>query len=127
MKIIHYADRKDAEGDRLERILGLFTGKGAILTCRSLGSLRTKLRQPCNYDDVLLIYPSNRKGLAELVALRELMVPMKIVLVLPDREEATVAMGHLLRPRMISYNDSDFLDVAAVLVRMRENQEMRPL
>jgi hypothetical protein len=120
MKIIHYADRKDAEDERLARIIGLFTGQETILTCRSLGSLRTKLRRPCTHDDVLLICPSNRKGLAEIVAQRELLSHMKIVLVLPDRDEATVALGHLLRPRMISYNDSDFLDVAAVLVRMRE-------
>lgn len=125
MRIIHYADRRDAEDKRLKRIIGLFTGRGAVLTCRSLEALRMKLRQPCTYDDVLLIYPSDRRGLAELVRLRELLAPMRIVLVLPDREEATVAMGHLLRPRMISYSDSDFLDVAAVLVRMRENRELR--
>jgi len=125
MKIIHYADRKDTEDERLARIIGLFTGRGAIQTCRNLGSLRTKLRRPCAHDDVLVIYPSNREGLAEIVAQRELLSHMKIVLVLPDRDEATVALGHLLRPRMISYNDSDFLDVAAVLVRMRENSDGR--
>jgi len=41
--------------ERLKRIIGLFTGRGAVLTCRSLEALRMKLRQPCTYDDVLLI------------------------------------------------------------------------
>jgi hypothetical protein len=50
---------------------------------------------------------------------------MRIILVLPDRDDETVAMGHRLRPRMVSYNDGDYLDVAAVLIRMNEKRGLQ--
>jgi len=33
----------------------------------------------------------------------------------PDQEENTIAKGHSLRPRFVTYADSDFPDVVAAL------------
>jgi hypothetical protein len=43
---------------------------------------------------------------------------IKIVLILPDRNNETIVIGHKLRPRFLSYTDSDFIDVAVVLENM---------
>jgi hypothetical protein len=48
---------------------------------------------------------------------------MKTIVILPDSNPDTVAKGHILRPRFLSYCDGDFQDVAAVLSRMIENSE----
>jgi hypothetical protein len=48
---------------------------------------------------------------------------MKVILVLPDRDGETVAIGRRLRPQMVGYNDGDYLDVAAVLTRMSEKRK----
>lgn len=125
MKVICYFDMNDAQGERLERIIELFLSREKILLYRSMDALRDRLRQPYNYDNVVLVSLASREGLSEFVSLRDLLRDMRIIMVLPDREHDTVALGHLLRPRMISYSDGDFLDVAAVLVRMMEKQEMR--
>jgi hypothetical protein len=39
-------------------------------------------------------------------------------LILPDDDPGTTVLAHTLRPRLITYRDSDFLDVASVLSRM---------
>lgn len=125
MKVICYFDRKDEQGERLERVVEMFLSKEKLLMCRNLDTLREKLRQPYHYNDVLLVSPPDRAGLTELIALRDWLRDMRIILVLPDREKDTIAMGHLLRPRMISYSDSDFLDVTSVLVRMMEKTTVK--
>jgi hypothetical protein len=98
----------------------LFLSRERLLIHRSLGTLQRKLRQPNSGQDILLVFLSSRARLAEFIGLRDLVGDMRLVLVLPDREQGTVALGHLLRPRLISYRDGDFLDVASVLVRMLE-------
>ena len=37
---------------------------------------------------------------------------------LPDREANTITIGHSLHPRFLTYIDSDFVELAGVLVRM---------
>ena len=46
---------------------------------------------------------------------------MKLILILPDRNRQTISDGHKLHPRFVSYVDSDFSDVGAVLEKMIEN------
>ena len=46
---------------------------------------------------------------------------MKLILILPDRNRQTISEGHKLHPRYVSYVDSDFSDVGAVLEKMIEN------
>ena len=45
----------------------------------------------------------------------ELLMDHKVILILPEAEPEMVAMGHALRPRFITYNDGDFLEMASVL------------
>ena len=46
---------------------------------------------------------------------------LRPVLVLPDGDDATIALGHSLRPRLISRREDDFENVAAVLNKMIED------
>jgi len=39
-------------------------------------------------------------------------------MILPDDNSDTTVLAHTLRPRLITYKEGDFLDVAAVLSRM---------
>jgi hypothetical protein len=61
-----------------------------------------------------VLFPSNHNELARLVALKHLLFDLQIILILPNGKSRTLSHGHALRPRFISYADSDFSDVAAV-------------
>jgi hypothetical protein len=125
MKIIFFLSVTNEQGERLERVIDLFFSKRRIEKYRDLEALGKKLHEPYNYMDVVLLSPASKEELLRLLALQDLLLGMRIILVLPDRDEETVAMGHRLRPRMVSYNDSDYLDVAAVLTRMNEKRELQ--
>ena len=61
---------------------------------------------------------TSQEELIDIIHIRELFRDIRIVLILPDREESTVAKGHRLYPRFFSYIDSDFKEIAAVLNKM---------
>ncbi len=124
MNILSYITVKSNQGERLQRVIEVFSPKEKIETCRSIVTLREKLQQPFKHLDVAVFFPSDENELSDLLSLRDLLRDMRIILVLPDRTRGIVAMGHMLRPRLISYGDSDFFEVAAVLGRMLEKWDV---
>ncbi|MHB9098464.1 MAG: hypothetical protein ACYC5X_11665 [Syntrophales bacterium] len=123
MNVIFFLSVTNEQGERLERVVELFFSRRSIEKCRNLESLGKKLHEPYNYKDVVLLSPASKEELSSLLSLQDLLSDMRVILVLPDRDDETVAMGHRLRPRMVSYSDGDYLDVAAVLTRMNEKRE----
>ncbi len=125
MNVIFFLSVAGEQDERLQRVVELFFPRSRIEKCRNLESLGKKLREPYNYKDVVLLSPASKEELSCLLALQDLLSDMRVILVLPDRDNETVAMGHRLRPRMVSYNDGDYLDVAAVLIRMNQKCEQQ--
>jgi len=90
--------------------------------CRSIESLSHWLRQPA--DDLpiaAVLLAARSEDLSDLLSIRDLLRDVRIILILPDREANTIAQGHTLRPRFLSYTDSDFTDVLAVLGKCLES------
>jgi hypothetical protein len=67
---------------------------------------------------VFVFLVSDRRELQGLIECREWLRDSRLILVLPDEEMETVSRGHVLRPRFITYAESDFIDVSAVLGKM---------
>ena len=82
--------------------------------------LSLRLRNPSGNEDIALLLASTRDDLNEFVACGHLLSNLRLILILPDGKKETIAQGHLLRPRFISYGDSDFSDVALVLQKMNK-------
>jgi hypothetical protein len=93
-------------------------GKG---TTFHVYSLSRRLRQPRHNLAVAVLVAASRQELLELLSIRDLLDGIRIILVLPDRQDDTIAKGHRLYPRFLTFADSDFLDVAAVLSKMLRN------
>ena len=85
---------------------------------RTIDSLSDRLHQ-CRYDSATaVLLATSTQDLFELLSIRDLIQKARVILILPDREKTTIANGHALYPRFLSYVDSDFKDVAAVLKKM---------
>jgi len=117
LSLLFYAASPQGAGQRLEQVLEAFLPAHETRVCRSMEDLLTRLRQPGNVDIAILLAAS-REELCGLVDIRELLQDVRIILVLPDREEATIAKAHRLWPRFLTDCDSDFDDVVAVLTKM---------
>ena len=75
--------------------------------CNSLESFVKKFRTYHCYSVVLLLIET-RSDLEEFLNISDFFNGLRVFLILPDREEDTIAMGDRLLPRFVTYIDSDF-------------------
>jgi hypothetical protein len=94
-----------------------------VETFYTISSLSERLHRPALNFPIVVLLAMNREDLENIVAIQDLLSDSRIVLILPDKEDDTMALGHTLRPRFVSYRDSSFKDVGAVLNKMINRPE----
>ncbi len=121
MKFLYYTSINNGPGERLRKIIEPRVKEMELEIYRSIPSLSRRLCQP-KYDVIgAVLLTGNRKTLLDLLSTREHLSDIPIILILPDSERDTVSKGHKFHPRFLSYVDSDFSDVGAVLKKMIAN------
>ncbi len=107
--------------ERLQKIVeGVAVNKN-IIVVRSIKNLIRILRNPQHGIAATVIFESTDADLRDLLPFRDLLLRTHVIVILPDHEQQTIAQGHALRPRYVSYADSDFSDVRDVLHKMMGN------
>ena len=88
--------------------------------CSSLEELDDFLRQPATSRPIGLLLPSNDGELAALIGVRHLFRDMRLILLLPGRQEPADRHPnpHKLHPRFIGYADGDLSTITAILSKM---------
>jgi hypothetical protein len=84
----------------------------------TIDTLCKRLSRPSYNIAIAILKISGREELRNLLSIRHLFDNIKIILILPDRKNETIVLGHKLRPRFLSFTDRDFIDVAVVLENM---------
>ena len=88
---------------------------------QTLESFFNRIRQGKTDIPAAVVFASNRQDLIRLQGIRDLMIDMRIIMILPDAEEESIKIGHSFYPRYLSFTDSTFEDVAAVLQKIISN------
>lgn len=114
MNVLIYASRHNVESHRLLNTVRNLNDSHNWVHYDDLTCLIDALHRSRNGSRMAVLFPSNHNELVILVAFKHLLFDLQIVLILPNGESQTLSYGHALRPRFISYADSDFSDVAAV-------------
>jgi hypothetical protein len=105
-------------GKRLQRMIRDLVPRERLEIYRTFSSFSDRLRKPMDDTPVAVILASSEDDLLTILSIGNLLYDVRFILILPDREDPTVAIGHSLRPRFLSYADSDFREVTAVLGKM---------
>ena len=124
MDVILYAPNSDQDDIR-QRIEGLIPEK-RVKVYKTLEGLLERLHRPIDPETILIIVASSREKLLEVSPLRRILGDFRTIVVAPDQEPETVALAHQLRPRFLTYANSDFGDLVAVLEKMIESEAPRP-
>jgi hypothetical protein len=114
---LYLSDKKDL-GDRVLKVLETFVPQMTVEMFGSLGDLSRRLRKPHFNIKVMVFFAVSRADLQGFLGLSEFLGDKKLILVLPDRDAETIAQAHKLKPRFITWLDSDFSDLGTVLKRM---------
>ncbi len=123
MKVLYYSSSLTGIGKRFFRTVLSHIPQERIEMCRSIGNLDSRLHQPLGGMTIAVFHVTERGELESLIARRDLLEDFRTILILPDNEEGTTAMGHILRPRFVIYSDSDLPDASVVLGKMLQGQK----
>jgi len=115
MKLVFYAEGQVETANRLLQRVKEQLSADIIKAYRTFDDFKQGLLQQRQKPHTAILVAANAKDLKRIITLDKLLTDMRIVLVLPDRRKETVSVGHRLRPRYISYADSDFVDTVAVV------------
>ncbi len=121
INLIFYVPAAKADaGKRLLRILETVVPRRTIKIHRTIRGLAGRFRRFLENSPIAVLFISGREEIEEIVAIRDLLLGVPLILVLPDNEKETIAQAHSLRPRFLAYTDSDVREILAVLSRMIE-------
>jgi len=118
MNIIYYCSVADDTFSKINRIIEVMVPVKKFETVSSLKIMEDHLLSSLSVDFVIIIQVSGAAELKNIIELKELLLDYRIIMILPDDDPNTTVLAHTLHPRLITYKDGDFLDVAAVLSRM---------
>ncbi len=116
--IILYSTFLEGTGGQLRKMIEDVVPNENTEIYSTIDTLGKRLRRPSYNISVAVLLISSREELRDVLSIRHLFDNIKIILILPDRKNETIVIGHKLRPRFLSYTDSDFKDVAVVLENM---------
>ena len=100
---------------RLTRALEKLVAEVSVKVCRDPDALRRRLLSGRNSPLAVVILAVTKHDLLSVMPLRDLLLGFRVIVVLPDADDVTLAMGWGLWPRFVSYADGDLWDVAGVL------------
>ena len=87
----------------------------------TIDDLTNRLRRPKGDPAIAVLLAGSQKDFMDILSIRDLLDQLRIILILPDRNDDTVRKGHALFPRFLTYVDGNFDWVKAVLEKMLSN------
>ena len=121
MNIFLYAKRMEGPGRKLHSVIASLAGPDEIEVFTTIADLARRLYPFGHADRTAVFLTTDRDELLEVFSIANMLQQLRSILVLPDRKPDTLKIGYLLRPRFISYADSGFFEVQAVLRQIRKN------
>ncbi len=83
-----------------------------------MAALDSRLHKPLDGLAIAVFHVTDRDELGELITRRDLLADLRNILVLPDCDEVTTALAHVLRPRFVIYSDGDLPDASVVVGKL---------
>ena len=99
MNLLFFTSSNNEPKKRLQRVIEATIQEENIEIHRTIESLSRRLRQLPNKPSIAILLVTSQEELFDILNIRKLFRDIRIVLILPDREESTVAKGHRLYPR----------------------------
>jgi hypothetical protein len=123
MQLLFYSKEDGQNKKRLEAAVRKVIPESKIELFKRVDDLRERLRKPIEPDSIAVLSASNRQELQQMQLLCELLREIYVIVVIPDRKDSTIRLAHLLLPRFLSQQESDFADLKIVLNKMYSNSQ----
>ena len=123
MKLLLYRGWRDSVGIGIEDQVRTRFPHLVVEHYAAITSLVFRLKQPGSLGTLgVLLVPQTAADLEELVLKSALFDRLKVLLVLPDHDAATVADGHRLKPSLMVFCDGNHSPVCAVIEKILDRR-----
>jgi hypothetical protein len=122
MKVLYYGTTNNGAGKRLLKAIESVVPIKDTEVYRNIEELGRRLRFPTRDVSISVFFAKSKADLFDLILIKKLLLDLRILIVLPDADNETITMGHALFPRFLTYADSDFKDVEAVLEKIIQKE-----
>lgn len=116
--LLFYSAQKNRAVNALESLLVNHLPPHKVSYCNALDTLEKRLRRPRHDLKIVLLCVFDAIEMTRLTELRSLLMDLRVLLVLPKRNDDTVTWAHQLGPRFIAYGDTSVAQISAVLGKM---------
>lgn len=123
MSVLLLSTEPKGFGERLECVIEWIFPSLEVEICRTVETLSDRLVKPKSGLDVAVLAAESIRELEGLLSIQHLLDGVPIILVVPDSEPETIALGHKLRPRFLTDGNGAFVDLAAVLGKMLQHSQ----
>ncbi len=125
MNLIVYTPMNDRSSDRLmSRAVAL-----AKVECKkifhSFKQFKEKIRRQRFDATIIILNITSNDEMSSAFSIKDYLMGRQLILILPDSNYETVSKGHQLCPRYVTYVNSDFSDVCAVVDKMVLNSRYK--
>jgi hypothetical protein len=124
MGLVFYSIKSEVEGKRVLGMIKDSVPDEKIRVLRTLVGLASSLHNFPSPDIALLLI-ADQEELASVLSLKKYLTETKVILVLPDRSEASLKLSLALSPLLVCFLDSSFAEVVAVMARLKREKQAR--
>ena len=96
----------------------MYIPKNSIEVYGSLSTLAQRAEKAAKDIHLAVLFVDSREELAKLLTMRDLSSSLRIILVLPNREDETISLANQLKPCLLDYADGDLGGLAAALGKL---------
>jgi len=118
MHLIFYEKSIDGIAEQLKQMMKPLIGEDEIKVYNTIPILSKRLSRPIDGRVIMVLVAADRNDLLDIYAIRELFGIIRIIIILPDREDESVRMGYQLQPRFLTYMNEELSEVYSVLRKM---------
>ena len=123
MKCIFYEKKSGIIAGQIIGLLKASAIENNTERYHTIKALSQRLTRPIDGLAIMVLIAGDRKDLLNILAIQKLFGLIRIIIILPDREDESVKIGYQLQPRFLTYVNGDLSEVHAVLRKMLELSE----
>lgn len=124
MKLIFYSQVLNKTTEQIKEFLKTLVPQHKFNYFQTPQQLSYRLSKPQVEQTVLVFFAKDKEDLKNVISLRKLLQNLRNILILPDRKQETIRLGHQLYPRFLAFADDDFEIPTAVLRKMIKTQTL---
>ncbi|MGB5986539.1 MAG: hypothetical protein WBG37_14635 [Desulfobacterales bacterium] len=123
--MLFYSTALDKTSEIILSRIEAVSPQGKVEICDTLGCLAARLTPSANSTSILILLIRDHQELDSLLALKELLEPYRMILILPDRDPLTQRKAHRLYPRFCTDLDAVREEIGSVIRKMLEDVRYR--